>query len=185
MTVGKCFALFDNHGPVRSRHRAKALCALTLAGPIGMFGSAYVRPEHEFLLQLTDVLILTFAFPRMHRGSFFFGVKMFFQQAQSFILFTLIFHILYIIIEVIIVIRDLLLCLFAAIGAVAVFTELFRLLGRRRLRFTCLLFGDEAKAEWDAKNYGIVFLCRSELQEEELIRRLSEKEKRKIYIRRW
>lgn len=82
-------------------------------------------------------------------------------------------------------IRDLLLCLFAAIGAVAVFTELFRLLGRRRLRFTCLLFGDEAKAEWDAKNYGIVFLCRSELQEEELIRRLSEKEKRKIYIRRW
>ena len=80
---------------------------------------------------------------------------------------------------------DLLLCLFAAIGLLAVFAELFRLLGRRRLRFTCLLFGDEAKAEWDARKYGVVFLCRSELQEEELIRRLSEGEKRKIYIRKW
>lgn len=80
---------------------------------------------------------------------------------------------------------NLLLCLFAAIGLVAVFLELFRLFGKRRLRFTCLLFGDEAKTEWDARTYGIVFLCRSELQEEELIRRLSEHEKRKIYIRKW
>ena len=77
------------------------------------------------------------------------------------------------------------LCPFAAIGLVAVFMELFRLFGRRRLRFTCLLFGDEAKSEWDARTYSVVFLCRSELQEEELIRRLSEGEKRKIYVRRW
>lgn len=80
---------------------------------------------------------------------------------------------------------ELLLCFFAAVGLVAVFAELFRLFGRRRLRFTCLLFGDEAKADWDTRRYGIIFLCRSELQEEELIRRLSEGEKRKIYIRRW
>ena len=79
----------------------------------------------------------------------------------------------------------LLLCPFAAIGLVAVFAELYRLLGKRRLRFTCLLFGDEAKAEWDARTYSVIFLCRSELQEEELIRRLSEGEKRKIYIRKW
>ena len=80
---------------------------------------------------------------------------------------------------------NLLLCLFAAIGLLAVVLELFRLLGKRRLRFTCLLFGDEARAEWDTRTYGVIFLCRSELQEEELIRRLSEGEKRKIYIRRW
>lgn len=79
----------------------------------------------------------------------------------------------------------LVLCLFAAIGLVAVFLELFRLIGRRRLRFTCLLFGDEAKTEWEARTHNIVFLCRSELQEDELIRRLSEGEKRKIYIRKW
>lgn len=79
----------------------------------------------------------------------------------------------------------LFLCLFAAIGLAVVFTELFRMLGKRRLRFTCLLFGDEAKTEWDARTYSVVFLCRSELQEEELIRRLSQGEKRKIYIRKW
>lgn len=77
------------------------------------------------------------------------------------------------------------LCPFAAIGMVAVFLELFRLLGKRRLRFTCLLFGDEAKTEWDARSYNVVFLCRSELQEEELIRRLSQGERRKVYIRKW
>ena len=77
------------------------------------------------------------------------------------------------------------LCPFAAIGLAAVFLELFRLIGKRRLRFTCLLFGDEAKAEWDTGAYSVVFLCRSELQEEELIRRLSQGEKRKIYIRKW
>ena len=80
---------------------------------------------------------------------------------------------------------NLLLCLFAAIGLAAVLLELFRLFEKRRLRFTCLLFGDDAKSEWDAQTYGVIFLCRSELQEEELIRRLSEGEKRKIYIRRW
>ena len=79
----------------------------------------------------------------------------------------------------------LVLCPFAAIGLAAIFLELFRLFGKRRMRFTGLLFGDEAKTEWDTRTYGIVFLCRSELEEEELIRRLSQGEKRKIYIRRW
>ncbi len=80
---------------------------------------------------------------------------------------------------------DLLLCFFAAIGIISTVWEIFLLIGKRRLRFTCLLFGDHAKAEFEAKEYEIVLLCRSELQEEELIRRLSAGEKRKIYIRRW
>ncbi len=80
---------------------------------------------------------------------------------------------------------ELLLCLFAAIGLLAVCLEVFRLFGKRRMRFTCLLFGDEAKDAWDGRTYQIVLLCRSELQEEELLRRLSDGEKRRIYIRRW
>ena len=121
----------------------------------------------------------------MGRGLLFSRRKVFCSEARKFPLFTLIFHILYIIIEVIIMAWIFVLSPFAAIGLVAVFAELFRLLGKRRLRFTCLLFGDDAKTEWDTRTYGVVFLCRSELQEEELIRRLSQGEKRKIYIRKW
>lgn len=80
---------------------------------------------------------------------------------------------------------EILLYLFAAIGIFATLAELFRLLGKRRLHFTCLLFGDAAKEAWENKRYDTIVLCRSELQEEELIRRFSENEKRKLYIKRW
>ncbi len=80
---------------------------------------------------------------------------------------------------------EILLYLLAAIGIFALLAELIRLFGKKRLHFTCLLFGDAAKDIWESKRYDAIVLCRSELQEEELIRRFSENEKRKIYIKRW
>lgn len=80
---------------------------------------------------------------------------------------------------------NIFLCCLAAIGAICIVWELVRFAGRRRMRFTCLLFGDAARERLDARDYEIILLCRTELQEQELIRRLSEGEKRKIYIRRW
>lgn len=80
---------------------------------------------------------------------------------------------------------DILLYCFAAIGAVCTLFEVGSWLFRRRMRFTCLLFGDRAREQFDQKTYDIIVLCRSAEQEQELIRRLSANEKRKIYIRRW
>lgn len=79
----------------------------------------------------------------------------------------------------------LFLSFFACIGLVCAVTELVRLCRKKDMRFTCLLFGDGAKTALEEQSYTVVFLCRSELEEQEIIRRLSEGEKRKIYIRRW
>ena len=81
---------------------------------------------------------------------------------------------------------------FAAVGFCFLVGVLVQAFSRRRMRFTCLYLTDrdeEPPPAGDAsaplEEARVILLCRSTLEEDEIIRRIDQKTEHKIYIRRW
>ena len=76
----------------------------------------------------------------------------------------------------------ILLSALACIGVVLIIRGLCRFLSARRASYICLCFD---KALLEGGKPDLVIICRSDAEEDEIIRRISDGDPRRVYIKRW
>ena len=77
---------------------------------------------------------------------------------------------------------DVFLAAFSALGMVLSVVEFLRVRRARKTRFVCLCFREELL---DGGLPDLLILCRTDVEQEEIIRRVCANEKRKVFLKRW
>ncbi len=78
---------------------------------------------------------------------------------------------------------NILLAMFAALGVALVVLEFIRACRAKKTEFICLCFKKEL-LETDEKP-DMLIICKTDAEQEEVIRRVCADESRKVYIKRW
>ncbi len=69
-----------------------------------------------------------------------------------------------------------------ALGVTLMILELLRKWKARMSCYLCVCFSEELL---ESKNPDMIIICRNDAEQEEILRRISENESRKVYIKRW
>ena len=71
---------------------------------------------------------------------------------------------------------------FAAIGAALVLLEIWRRLKAKKTDYVCVVFGDPPEGDIRPD---VVLICRTEAEQDEIIRRVVGSDGRRAYVKRW
>jgi hypothetical protein len=78
--------------------------------------------------------------------------------------------------------RDVLLAALASLGVILAVLEFVRASRAKRVSFICLCFDEKLL---DGAKPDVLIICRTDAEQEEVIRRVCSDEARKVYIKRW
>ena len=73
-------------------------------------------------------------------------------------------------------------CILASIGIVLLCREIFRHIGAKRNHYVCLTFDSFPSFQ---KRPDMIIICRTDEEEQEIIRRVIKNDERRIFIKRW
>lgn len=80
------------------------------------------------------------------------------------------------------ILYDVLLATLAALGVILAVLEFVRVSRAKRASFVCLCFREELL---DGAKPDVLIICRTDAEQDEVIRRVCADESRKVYIKRW
>ncbi len=78
---------------------------------------------------------------------------------------------------------EVLVSFFAALGIVFLWRELKKRIFAKKQSFVCICFGTEA--DWEKRAPDMLVICRSDEEQEEIIRRVLRDEQRDVFVKRW
>lgn len=80
------------------------------------------------------------------------------------------------------ILYDVLLATLAALGVILAVLEFVRVSRAKKASFVCLCFREELL---DGAKPDVLIICRTDAEQDEVIRRVCADESRKVYIKRW